>query len=87
MTHEKIKRCFLEKMKGGETWENEFGSCNKKHPLKTEFKHEKDFKIDCIETNGKRGFKIVPSYFSFPGGQYYWHYLDGFIENERIEFL
>ena len=86
---EEITASFLEIIEKGEKWENEYGYCNTSRtlPLKSTYYTRTDFKVQCKpKSNHTTLFKIVPAYFSFPGGPYYWHYPDGTLENGKIIF-
>lgn len=87
---DKIRNLFIDKLKSGKFWENEFGMCNFTGNLlathKMIYESEDDFKVQLKQKSTMIYFKIVPSYFSFPGGQYYWNYADGEINNGDIKF-
>lgn len=81
---------FMDTIKSGNFWENEFGMCNFSGNVlttqKTIFESENDFKVQVKQSSTVTYFKIVPSYFAFPGGMYYWNYADGEINNGDIKF-
>jgi hypothetical protein len=90
---DEISNQFLDKINKGVFWENEYGMCNSKtsmnthtHAHKCVYEKETDFKVQMKTLNGIDYFKIVPYFYAFPGGSYYWESVDGKIINGQITF-
>ena len=86
---DEISNQFLEKINNGTFWENEYGVCNSKKTVcahKCVYQKETDFKVQLKIVNGIVCFKIVPHFYAFPGGPYYWDSVDGKVINGQITF-
>jgi hypothetical protein len=88
-TMDEVSALFLDKIKKGESWENEYGMCNthKRFPThKCLYEKEEDYKVQFKTVTGVDYFKIVPHFYAFPGGSYYWDSVDGEITDGHITF-
>ena len=82
---ELIHMTLEEKIERKKQWCNEYGSVHRELYKKDLYKTRKDYKINyyrCPKDNTLY-FKVVPSYFSMPGGQYYWEYYDGIVQENN----
>ena len=82
---ELIHMTLEEKIERKKPWCNEYGSVHRELYKKDLYKTRKDYKINyyrCPKDNTLY-FKVVPSYFSMPGGQYYWEYYDGIVQEDN----
>lgn len=66
-------------------WVNEYGSTHRELYKKEFYQTCNDFKIEYYRNpkDNTLYFKIIPSYFSFPGGYIYWEYYDGMIQEDN----
>ena len=86
---DEISDQFLDKINKGIFWENEYGVCNSKtltNVHKCVYEKEADFKVQMKIIDGIVCFKIVPYFYAFPGGSYYWESVDGKVINGQITF-
>lgn len=79
-----IKNIIVQRIKSNKSWFNEFGS-TQKMLNRYHYQDLEDYKVEFVKKD-KVYFKIVPSYFSFPGGSYFWKCYDGEIENNCVLF-
>jgi len=79
-----ILKTIDDKFTFGICWGNEFGSIHKAEYFKEKYKTIKDVKVHYYNANDVIYFKVVPSYFSLKYSHYFWHYYDGYIQNNTV---
>ena len=85
MKTEPIKNHLHQKIITNQTWENEYGVCNKTCPFRETYKTIQDFKVEYKAIDNITYFKIIPLWFKSPYTYMYWKTnYDGYIENDQI---